>query len=262
MKTNKTFYAIVMLLIVVALSVAVMPASAQGGWPEECELPDLEEAMSAANHAKEAWDVTGYLDALGDMANMTSNVRGSCLRAAVRVGVDLSEANLYGAHLRWQYLEEANLQGAGLAFANLQWADLRNANLQWAKLWEANLQGTSLAYVNLEGADLSHANLQGANLSGANLEGADLSGANLQEARLRHVNLLGAGLDDAMFGENTTLPDAEECQWDSQVVRLVCDSHWTPDTDMARFTDPEHPDFWDPCVELERTPSYCEDSDQ
>ena len=36
-------------------------------------------------------------------------------------------------------------------------------------------------------------------------------------------------LEKVEFNEKTKLPDGKK---------------WTPDTDMARFTDPEHPDFW------------------
>jgi uncharacterized protein YjbI with pentapeptide repeats len=66
-----------------------------------------------------------------------------------------------------------------------------------------------LAHANLQGADLWHVNLQGALLIGANLQGADLW----------HVN----------FDEATTLPD---------------EYPWTPETNLTRFTDPNHLNFW------------------
>ena len=62
-----------------------------------------------------------------------------------------------------------------------------------------------------------------------NLQEADLRGANLQEANLWGANLQGADLGGATFDENTMLPDGTK---------------WTPGTDMGRFTDREHPDFW------------------
>jgi hypothetical protein len=106
--------------------------------------------------------------------------------------------------LRGVFLAGANLEGAILAWANLQGAILAWANLQWAALQEANLQAAILAW--------------------ANLQGAILAGANLQWAALQEANLQGT-----TFNEKTTLPDGTE---------------WTPDTDLTRFTDPEHPDFW------------------
>jgi hypothetical protein len=222
MKTNKTFYAIVMLLIVVALSVAVMPSSAQDDWPEGCELPGLEAAMSAANDAQTNGDVAAFVGELSVINHWVDRALEDCLEAAVEDGIDMTGTDLLGA--------------------DLQEADLREANLLGAYLWEANLQGAGL-----HGANLDYAMLIRANLRGANLQRADLSYARLQGADLSHANLQGADLTNALFDETTILPD---------------DTLWTPDTDMARFTDPMHPDFWDPCVELEELPWYCDDSDQ
>lgn len=42
------------------------------------------------------------------------------------------------------------------------------------------------------------------------------------------ANLQGANLLAAWFDEDTVLPDGTK---------------WVPDTDMERFTDPDHPDF-------------------
>lgn len=81
----------------------------------------------------------------------------------------------------------------------------------------------------LHKADLGRANLQGALLLGANLQGANLWDANLRAADMRWANLQGVSLSGASFDEETTLPDR---------------SKWTLDTDMRRFTDPEHPAFW------------------
>jgi hypothetical protein len=137
---------------------------------------------------------------------------------------------LQGASLR-----QANLQGAGLRKANLQGADLGDANLQEAGLRDANLHGADLSWTNLQGTDLSWANLQGVGLSRANLRGAYLEGANLYGADLQKADLQEADLADATFDEKTVLPDDEP---------FGERSYWTPETDMARFTDSDHPNFW------------------
>jgi len=117
------------------------------------------------------------------------------------------------------WLTDGSLQGKFLPSANLLGADLMGANLQGADLRYANLQRADLSGANLEGAILVRADLQGATLLIANLQGADLWDAKLQ----------GANLVRATFDHRTTVPDR---------------TNWTPTTDMARFTDPTHPDFW------------------
>lgn len=130
---------------------------------------------------------------------------------------------------RHGWLYDGSMRGANLRRANLQGASLQRANLQRAYLHEADLDRSNLEWArldgaNLEGADLSEAHLFQAYLPGANLNRADLRKANLFRAYLR-----GANLEGTKFNENTTLPNG---------------ATWTPDTDMVRFTDPEHPDFW------------------
>ena len=90
-------------------------------------------------------------------------------------------------------------------------------------------QANLLARARLEGADLLGANLRWAVLLGANLEGANLRGADLRGANLRRARLERAEIEEAMVDEETVVPDS---------------THWTPSTDLSRFTDPQHPRFW------------------
>jgi uncharacterized protein YjbI with pentapeptide repeats len=137
---------------------------------------------------------------------------------------------------RHSWLRDGSLRGAYLRMANLEGANLYMADLQEADLMMANLQGAYLANAFLQKATLSGANLQTANLTSAYLQRASLFRADLREASLYWANLQGAylegaNLEGAHFSEGTRLPDG---------------TNWTPDTDMARFTDPDHPDFWRP----------------
>ncbi|MCI0708858.1 MAG: pentapeptide repeat-containing protein [Chloroflexi bacterium] len=61
--------------------------------------------------------------------------------------------------------------------------------------------------------------------------GAHFIEPNFCGALLLNANFRNAILERATFDEHTTLPDG---------------SNWTPDTDMNRFTDPDHPFFWEP----------------
>ncbi len=88
--------------------------------------------------------------------------------------------------------------------------------------------------VDLSGMNLQHAILNRARITNVNLRGANLQHASLYEAKLYGTNLQGANLqfarlEGAKFDENTILPDGNK---------------WTPGMNMARFTDPRHPDFW------------------
>lgn len=149
-------------------------------------------------------------------------------------------------------VEELRARG-WLTDGSLQEKDFRSAKLDDAKLWEADLQGVNLQWAHLKNANLNRVNFVGANLTqaylgGAKCNNADLRSANLFEAKLygvglfeadlRDANLRGAHLKDAKltnahFDEKTVLPDG---------------SNWSPDTDMAMFTDPAHASFWAPPV--------------
>jgi len=132
----------------------------------------------------------------------------------------LTDGTLQGANL-----SEANLRDLDLRNADLQRANLSGVNLRRANLWSANLQGATLVAADLEHALLAKANLENVNLAGTNLMNVNFSGANLQGAIL--VDSTGTGM--GRISGTTTLPDG---------------SKWTPATDMGRFTDPNHPDFW------------------
>jgi len=132
-------------------------------------------------------------------------------------------------HKRW--LQDGSLKGARLVATNLQGADLVSANLEEANLRLANLSNASLSSVNLDAANLMGANLTNASLSFSNLRNADLTHSNLNGTKLWYTILAGAKFSNTQMDENTFLPDG---------------TNWTPDTDMTRFTDPNHPDFWQP----------------
>lgn len=151
------------------------------------------------------------------------------LRQATLVGANLQRATLEYATLQQADLVNADLQGVFLRGTNMQGADLAGADLRKSFLWNADLQQAYLGGANLQETNMSGANLRGVNLWNANLQGANLAMVGLQEAYLYNADLRGANLEDATFDETTRLPD---------------DTYWTPDTDMARFTDPNHPEFW------------------
>jgi len=128
---------------------------------------------------------------------------------------------------RW--LTDGLMESAQLKRANLQHANLHAAILYDANLADADLRNAHLGSAYLRRAYLRSANLQDADIRRASFRDADLSVANLRGAYLSYVDLQGAKLEGTSFSEETTLPDG---------------SKWTPETDMTRFTDPNHPNFW------------------
>lgn len=151
-------------------------------------------------------------------------------------GINLVRANLQGAALA-----RANMEGAALRFANLTRSYLgetilRAADLREAVLCDANMRQVILHRANLSRADLRRAYLAVSDLTGADLSEAYLQGANFWQTRLQGATLLGAFLEGATF---------EYARFDATTI-LPDGSHWSPEVEMARFTDPAHPLFWSP----------------
>lgn len=189
--------------------------------------------------------------------------RGAELNRVNLEASDLRGANLERANLSGARLNQANLNDATLAFANLTGANLLNANLRRAQLNGTNFAGANLGRArlidanlreavcsaavlmgaDLTGADVQRADLRKATFVRADLQAADLSFANLEGAFLLEANLSGARFSHARFDNKTVLPDPtiNPTQASDQAV---FDNYWTPNTDMARYTNPDHPNFW------------------
>lgn len=146
----------------------------------------------------------------------------------------LTDGSLQESDLRVANLEEAKLWKSDLQGVNLQWAKLKKANLNGsvlvgANLTQANLQAARCGGADLRGANLFEAKLYRVNFKGAYLREANLTGAHLEGARLDGADLRNAVLEGAHLDELTILPDG--CVW-------------SPDIDLGRFTNPDHPNAW------------------
>jgi uncharacterized protein YjbI with pentapeptide repeats len=182
-------------------------------------------------------------NALEQLRDNGGLVDGS-LNATDLSGMVLPEADMKNAQMQGANLDNADLNKSDLSKSVLEGTSLRNAKLNGANFWLANLQGANLQDANLNEADMRLADLQGAilrratlksaKLFQAKLETADFANADLRQAFLFGANLQGANLasaklDGAHFDPNTILPDG---------------SHWSERTDMSRFTNSDHPTFW------------------
>ncbi len=166
-------------------------------------------------------------------------------------GANLSRVNLSYANLSYANLSDANLSQANLSHANLLGANLLGAKLDNTNLSDANLLGANLSHANLLGANLLSANLDNTKLGNANLTGTNLSGANLTLANLTSAKLRGTDLSyaDLSYADLSYADLSYAKLTDMKLIirtKLPDGKFWTPDTDMTRFTDPNHPDFWSP----------------
>jgi uncharacterized protein YjbI with pentapeptide repeats len=145
-----------------------------------------------------------------DLILQLGSEEGAFVREAVR-------------HLRrYGWLIDGTLDQGYFRSANLAAALLKHASLQDSDLGRANLKNADIAFANLQEADLSFADLEGAELSSCKLQGANLSYANLRHS---------LGIDTATFDTNTILPNGDQ---------------WHDGYDLTIFSNPDHPNFWEP----------------
>lgn len=130
---------------------------------------------------------------------------------------------------------------------------LSRAYLENAYLYQANLENCNMYKANLNYADLSKANMRDAFLHRATLDNTSLYNTDFRRAVLWNASLRGAKyIETARFDEQTALPDAMPAKDENgrnmmnEYGHFVYDRYWTPHTDMSRYTDPTHPEFWQP----------------
>lgn len=136
---------------------------------------------------------------------------------------------LYDGSLNGENFRQVDFQGE-----DLRYLYLRDANLMVIQFDDSDLRGANLHATNISGSRFRNADLRGASLymtqaPSADFQGANLAGANLKGAVLIFANLEGANLNGARMNALTLLPDNQ---------------YWSPDVDLAQFTDPDRPDFW------------------
>ncbi|MEM9950281.1 MAG: pentapeptide repeat-containing protein [Chloroflexota bacterium] len=144
------------------------------------------------------------------------------------------------ADLQSAIIAKANLQKTFLGFVKLQNATLYQCDLENSDFWRANLSNVILKWSDMKNSILVGTNFEGASLEWCNLEGASLRGYSLNNKEFVYLPPecdenwqqyipSNAIPYEAEFNDETILPDGTK---------------WTKQTDMRRFTDREHPDFW------------------
>ena len=98
------------------------------------------------------------------------------MKVKIKIKKHLKEKVLFEFEIEKNTIKQTVLEAIKIG------ADLSDADLSGADLSDANLRGTNLICAYLRGSNLSDANLSGANISGANLSGANLSGNKIKTA--------------------------------------------------------------------------------
>ena len=173
-------------------------------------------------------------DKNAQMGVLVAQLNGSNADAIAAIEELAQKGWLYNGTLQDISLSYANLHSARIGEADFSGADMTGATLVVVDAESVQLARATLTIANLTDSYFAGANFRAANLAGADLEKVDLRGADLREANLDRTFLGGANFDDT-----TILPDGE---------------FWSPETDLTRFTDPDHPGFW--CSNDPDSPAY------
>lgn len=128
----------------------------------------------------------------------------------------------------------------------LTYIDLSGMDLSRTDLYEFNFTGSLFYRANLSHTNLLKTNFSNAYLFRANLSYAGLSSTNFCQACLHQATLEHAYLERVQFDDKTVLPDGEIIEWDVDYGEATYTKYWSKDTDMERYTNPDHPDFWEP----------------
>ncbi len=188
------------------------------------------------------------------------------LNQAKLAGFNLSYVILSGANLCETKLHEVSFENSKLDYAqlkeakgfkiNFQHADISGSNMTNAVLEHSNFSDCRLVFCVAEKAKFGASNFIRANarhinmlngdfqevdLTQANLSDSNLQNVNFCRAKLFRTNLENADLSGAIFKH----PIHGEATFNTETI-LPDGKAWTSDTDMPRYTNPDHPDFWQP----------------
>jgi len=229
----------------IAITVIVIDSFNKRRSDHELKARLVREARSRDNST--AVSAVDWLRAEGLLKGEKSLLRKASLWDANLANALLTDVNLSQSDMNNANLYRANVSYSDLSYILMPYGNLRGANFKFSKLSNANLMYIQAEEVELRHTDLTNSSLEGADLRGANLQFANLTRAQMDKARLERVNmefanLTHAILKDTSFDETTILPDGTKYDPELGLEQL------------ARFTDPNHPDFWQPDWVKEQSP--------
>lgn len=172
-----------------------------------------------AEQGSETYNFVDFYD-----AKMESAKLDNCILASCNFGnAQLWESSFEGAYLELSFFNDVMAVNANFQRTILEYANMTNSNFIDCDFRYSNATCADFSRSQLENANMKNSILIGANFKQTTLRHANLSGADLTYANLENVNWFNAN-----GGNPTILPDG-----------LI----WTANTDMEKFTNPQHPDF-------------------
>lgn len=190
---------------------------------------------------KEKWLINGALQGIylqGARLNNMESLDGIDLSNSRLEGVNFQKSNLSHAKFIESILDSDrhdrpfNVRHATLIGANFERAIIQFAQFQNADLSGANFANANTLDINFENSTLHLVNFRNAQLYGANLAQSFLSWTHFEGANLRYANLRGIKINVRVyFDARTILPNGDI---------------WQKDYDLEIFTNPDHPNFYDP----------------
>ena len=142
-----------------------------------------------------------------------------------------------------------SMEGAKVRYTKFDNSTLWLANLNKAIIIDssfnnANLRTTTMKYASFHTSSFRAARFDGANMNSTSFQSCNFGGVDFTNADLKDAQFL-----DCVFDDKTILPDSGVLPHHygySEESGFSSIKYWTPETDMTRYTNPEHPDFWQP----------------
>jgi Uncharacterized low-complexity proteins len=125
----------------------------------------------------QAWQVINTAQGKGGSGGRVDALEELLRDKVSLVGVDVSDAYLFGVRLEKARLDRSNFHGA-----DVRGGSFEKAKLEFADFASANVRNGNFAKADLENTVLKDADLMGANFTDADLRKTDLSGADLRKA--------------------------------------------------------------------------------
>lgn len=203
------------------------------------------------------------LEQLGERVS-TGAVRGKSFAFADLTGAYIADADCYKTNFFHTRLIGGTVSHSNCASANFEMCDLTASTLSRTNFANSCFRGATIIHANVDNCDFEEANFYNFNRNlppetpiQVTFGSSRFDKCDFRHAWLRHSNFIFCSMKladlefaDMKFTEgNIDFTDANLERVKFQAAYLPMStlpdgSVWTEETDLERFTNPKHPDFW------------------